>query len=161
MRKCHKCSNERNFWNVHSCMHQSWHIKSYPDIFCLACEHLWAVVLKETGLHKICRIHTWELSFEYRVTAENWIFGNCDCCNGFKLFVCEHMIGIALRLKVASAPPLLLVFALAPPVLLDHPDWPKKKTRQTKKIETSISVPMNKKSDRNLTLDSWSQKTAR
>lgn len=47
-------------------------------------------------------IHT---SFEYPVTAENWIFGNCDCCNGFKLFVCEHMIGIALRLKVASAPP--------------------------------------------------------
>lgn len=46
-------------------------------------------------------IHT---SFEYPVTADNWIFGNCDCCNGFKLFVCEHMIGIALRLKVASAP---------------------------------------------------------
>lgn len=47
-------------------------------------------------------IHT---SFDYPVSAENWIFGECDCSNGFKHFVCEHMIGIALRLKNVSAPP--------------------------------------------------------
>lgn len=43
-------------------------------------------------------------SFEYPITEENWKFGDCDCKNGFKLFVCEHMIAIALRLKVAEAP---------------------------------------------------------
>lgn len=46
-------------------------------------------------------VHT---TFEYPITAENWKFGNCDCKNGFKLFICEHMIGIALRSKVAEAP---------------------------------------------------------
>lgn len=43
-------------------------------------------------------------SFDYPVAAENWVFGDCDCENGFKLFVCEHMIGIALRLKAVTAP---------------------------------------------------------
>lgn len=44
-------------------------------------------------------------TFDYPVNAANWIFGNCDCSNGFKMFVCEHLIGIALRLKLANAPP--------------------------------------------------------
>lgn len=43
-------------------------------------------------------------SFDYPITAENWKFGECDCANGLKLFVCEHIIGIALRLKMAEAP---------------------------------------------------------
>lgn len=46
-------------------------------------------------------VHT---SFDHPITADNWMFGECDCANGFKLFVCEHMIGIALRLKMAEAP---------------------------------------------------------
>lgn len=44
-------------------------------------------------------------SFDYPVSSENWVFGDCDCANGFKLFVCEHMIGIALRLKLIMVPP--------------------------------------------------------
>lgn len=47
-------------------------------------------------------VHT---SFNHPITAENWKFGECDCTNGFKLFVCEHIIGIALRLKITEAPP--------------------------------------------------------
>lgn len=46
-------------------------------------------------------VHT---SYEYPVTSDNWVFGACDCADGFKLFVCRHIVGIALRLKVASAP---------------------------------------------------------
>lgn len=46
-------------------------------------------------------VHT---SYDYPVTAENWIYGDCDCADGFKIFVCEHLVGIALRLKVAFAP---------------------------------------------------------
>lgn len=46
-------------------------------------------------------VHT---SFEYPITADNFLFGECDCANGFNLFVCEHMIGIALRLKIVEAP---------------------------------------------------------
>lgn len=46
-------------------------------------------------------VHT---SFEHPITAENWKFGDCDCKNGFKLFICEHMIGIALRVELIEAP---------------------------------------------------------
>lgn len=43
-------------------------------------------------------------SFKYPVTEDNWIFGECDCADGFKLFLCHHLIGIALRLKITEAP---------------------------------------------------------
>lgn len=43
-------------------------------------------------------------TFDYPVTSDNWLNGECDCANGFKLFFCEHMTGIALRLKAATAP---------------------------------------------------------
>lgn len=43
-------------------------------------------------------------SFSYPVTSENWLFAECDCSDGFKLFVCQHMVGIALRLKIVTAP---------------------------------------------------------
>lgn len=46
-------------------------------------------------------VHT---SFDNPVTSENWQNGDCDCPDFFKLFVCEHLIGIALGLKVISAP---------------------------------------------------------
>lgn len=44
------------------------------------------------------------VSFEYPMTHENWMFGSCDCVNGQKKYLCEHIIGIALRLKLAEAP---------------------------------------------------------
>lgn len=44
-------------------------------------------------------------TFDYPITTDNWIHSVCDCADGFKLFVCEHMVGIALRKKVAFAPP--------------------------------------------------------
>lgn len=44
-------------------------------------------------------------TFDYPISSENWIYGVCDCADGFKLFVCEHMVGIALRTKVTFAPP--------------------------------------------------------
>lgn len=34
----------------------------------------------------------------------NWMNGRCHCRNFFKEFICEHVIGIALRLKIVSAP---------------------------------------------------------
>lgn len=42
---------------------------------------------------------------KHNITSDNWIYGTCDCADGFKLFVCEHMVGIALRKKVAFPPP--------------------------------------------------------
>lgn len=47
-------------------------------------------------------LHT---SFNYPVTCDNWIYGDCDCSEGYKIFLCQHIIGIALRLKVAFDPP--------------------------------------------------------
>lgn len=46
-------------------------------------------------------VHT---TFDYPVTANNWAHGFCDCSDGFKKYLCEHMVGIVLRLKVISAP---------------------------------------------------------
>lgn len=46
-------------------------------------------------------VHT---KFDYPISAENWNFGCCDCAMGFKQFVCEHIVGIALRLKLVEAP---------------------------------------------------------
>lgn len=46
-------------------------------------------------------VHT---TFEYPVTINNWTNGFCDCTDGFKKFICGHMVGIALRLKVLTAP---------------------------------------------------------
>lgn len=42
--------------------------------------------------------------FNFPVTKENWLAGECDCAKYFKVYVCEHLVGIALRLKVVSAP---------------------------------------------------------
>lgn len=45
------------------------------------------------------------VKFQYPITTENWMFGSCDCKEGLKLFICQHIIGIAIRSKVATAPP--------------------------------------------------------
>lgn len=46
-------------------------------------------------------VHT---TFDFPITSDNWIDGICDCSDGFKLFMCQHKVGIALRLKVIAAP---------------------------------------------------------
>lgn len=43
------------------------------------------------------------ISFDYPMTRENWMFGRCDCVNGQKKYLCEHIVGIALRLKLVEA----------------------------------------------------------
>lgn len=42
--------------------------------------------------------------FPTPVNSENWMKGHCDCPNFYKLFICEHVIGIALRKKWTRAP---------------------------------------------------------
>lgn len=46
-------------------------------------------------------VHT---TFKHPISADNWRDGDCDCGNFFKNFLCEHLIGVALRLKVVNAP---------------------------------------------------------
>lgn len=42
--------------------------------------------------------------FKNSVTTENWQSGTCNCENFLKKYICEHLIGVALRLKCATAP---------------------------------------------------------
>lgn len=44
------------------------------------------------------------VKFNYPISADNWNFACCDCAMGFKQYVCEHIVGIALRLKIVEAP---------------------------------------------------------
>lgn len=46
-------------------------------------------------------VHT---KFRYPVSEANCMDGQCDCSDFLKLFMCEHVIGVALRLKCVSAP---------------------------------------------------------
>lgn len=46
-------------------------------------------------------VHT---TFNYPLTSANWSLGRCDCEIGFKQYLCEHIVGVALRLKVVEAP---------------------------------------------------------
>lgn len=46
-------------------------------------------------------VHT---KFDYPISATNWNFARCDCVIGFKQYLCEHIVGIALRLKIIEAP---------------------------------------------------------
>lgn len=43
-------------------------------------------------------------SFPKIETPDNWINATCDCANYFKLFMCEHIVGLALRKKLVTAP---------------------------------------------------------
>ena len=36
---------------------------------------------------------------------ENWHAGSCTCPYFLKRFVCKHLLGLAIRLKLTSAPP--------------------------------------------------------
>lgn len=46
----------------------------------------------------------YDTQFEHPIRRENWLASKCDCCDYFKLYVCAHIIGIAIRLKVVSPP---------------------------------------------------------
>lgn len=46
-----------------------------------------------------------ETVFSVSTNDENWMKGQCDCRRYYKLFTCEHVIGIALRKKWTEAPP--------------------------------------------------------
>lgn len=45
-----------------------------------------------------------DTSFNYPISRENWLSAQCDCGDFFKLFMCRHIIGIGLRMKVITAP---------------------------------------------------------
>lgn len=42
--------------------------------------------------------------FSDPISAENWMSGVCDCSQFFKKYLCEHIIGIAIRLKLVAVP---------------------------------------------------------
>lgn len=46
-------------------------------------------------------VHT---KFDYPVTEGNWANAFCVCTDGLKKYLCEHIVGIALRFKVVEAP---------------------------------------------------------
>lgn len=44
------------------------------------------------------------VSFPSPVTKDNWLEGVCDCSHFFKSYICMHVVGIALRLRLVYAP---------------------------------------------------------
>lgn len=46
----------------------------------------------------------YDTTFVYPVKRDNWLNSECDCCNYFKLFICKHILGIAIRLKCITPP---------------------------------------------------------
>lgn len=38
------------------------------------------------------------------VTKDNWMKGICDCKEFFKQYICHHIIGISIRLKILTVP---------------------------------------------------------
>jgi hypothetical protein len=47
--------------------------------------------------------HVWILSFPKNLS--NWKNGKCNCPSFFKEFICKHVVGMALRLKLCKPPP--------------------------------------------------------
>lgn len=45
-----------------------------------------------------------EAVFPNPTNADNFLAGKCDCRTFFKQYICEHIIGIALRMKWTIAP---------------------------------------------------------
>lgn len=44
------------------------------------------------------------VSFATPLNKTNWEKGTCDCSEFFKEYICKHIVGIALRLKLVEAP---------------------------------------------------------
>lgn len=40
----------------------------------------------------------------YPISRDNWLESKCDCREYFKLYMCAHIIGIAIRFKVVMPP---------------------------------------------------------
>lgn len=45
------------------------------------------------------------VSMPKQVSIADWTNSECECRTYFKLYMCEHIIGIALRKKLVAAPP--------------------------------------------------------
>lgn len=43
--------------------------------------------------------------FPFPLNSENWKLATCDCSDFFKLFMCEHVVGIAIRMKMYTVSP--------------------------------------------------------
>lgn len=44
------------------------------------------------------------VKFPAPYTRENWSRGSCNCCNYFKLYMCEHILSISMRMRYICAP---------------------------------------------------------
>lgn len=44
------------------------------------------------------------VSFPRPLTKDNYSQGVCDCCSFLKLYTCEHVLGLGLRMKFVVAP---------------------------------------------------------
>lgn len=46
----------------------------------------------------------YDTTFCYPAKRENWLQSECQCSDYFKLYICSHIIGIAIRLKCIAPP---------------------------------------------------------
>lgn len=44
------------------------------------------------------------VKFARPYTEQNWLEGKCSCKDYFKNFICEHIVGVSLRMKYVQAP---------------------------------------------------------
>lgn len=45
-----------------------------------------------------------DTQFEHPISRANWLKSKCDCSDYFKLYMCAHITGIAIRLKIVTPP---------------------------------------------------------
>lgn len=53
---------------------------------------------------KILNFACHDVTFPMPYTKDNWREGKCTCSTFLKTFICEHVVGISLRMKFATAP---------------------------------------------------------
>lgn len=75
-------------------------VKKNPDGF------LMVPAGKDIDLDNWGKFRMWETFDEFKtiVPIKNWIDGTCNCPSFFKDFMCKHVIGIAIRLKLLEVP---------------------------------------------------------
>lgn len=69
-----------------------------PDMIDRSCE--WNSFNEFRKLNFACH----DVTFPMPYTKDNWIEGTCTCSTFLKTFICEHVVGISLRMKFATAP---------------------------------------------------------
>lgn len=57
---------------------------------------------KDFGEFKRESFAYYDIVFPSPLNKHNWLEGRCDCEKFYKLFICQHIIGIALRLKLTN-----------------------------------------------------------